>query len=75
MFLTGCNTVPPLGYNNRSPCIEFIESGFLPTVSTCSLCMRMPLTFPTDFDRFKVDRFKEVMNMAILDSQGFFGQL
>ncbi len=70
VFLTGCSTVPPMGYKERNPTITFVETGMFPTVSTCALNMQMPLTLPIDFKEFK-----ERMDTAILDSQGFFGSL
>lgn len=41
-----------------------------PTVSICSLTFYIPWNFPTDFESFK-----EIMDFAILGSQGFFGQV
>ena len=68
MFLTGCDSVPPLGFGDASPAVTFSDMGVLPTVSTCCLTLTFPRSFPTDFQLFK-----EKMDMAILGSQGFFG--
>ena len=68
IFLTGCDGVPPLGFGDVLPTIEFNSTGTLPTVSTCALTLYLPLNSPTDFEKFK-----EMMNLAVLGSQGFFG--
>lgn len=79
LFLTGCGTVPPMGYGDATPSIMFIAndedepalSRKLPTVSTCSLTLR----FPYYMQQLDVTEFKEKMDFAILGSQGFFGQV
>ena len=53
LFLTGCDCVPPLGFGDVDPCILFSTDLVLTTVSTCSLTLRFPITFPTDIDGFK----------------------
>lgn len=68
VFLTGCDTPPPLGFGDVNATMRFTESDGLPTVSTCSLTLRFPLDFQTDFEEFK-----EKMAFAILGSHGFFG--
>lgn len=68
VFLTGCDCVPPLGFGDVKPGILFSDDAVLPTVSTCSLTLRFPRNFPTDFQQFK-----EKMDFVILGSQGFFG--
>ena len=68
VFLTGCDTIPPLGFSDAAPAILFSDVGVLPTVSTCCLTLTFPRSFPTEFHVFK-----EKMNLAILGSQGFFG--
>lgn len=70
VFLTGCDSVPPLGFGDVEPSVHFSGDNVLPTVSTCSLTLRFPLSFPTIFEKFK-----ENMDFAILGSQGFFGSL
>ena len=70
VFLTGCDTVPPSGYTNSSTTIVFIKDGKFPTVSTCSLCVHFPLGLPCE-----QTAFKELMDFAILESHGFFGQV
>ena len=68
VFLTGCDSIPPLGFGDVSPAILFSDAdGFL-TVSTCSLTLTFPRAFSTDFQLFK-----ERMTLAILGSQVFFG--
>ena len=69
IFLTGCDTVPPLGFQGTDCEIDFDSEAVVPTVSTCSLTMRLPRTLPLDFEQFK-----EKMTFYILGSQGF-GQL
>ena len=70
VFLTGCDSVPPLGFGDSTSSIHFSESGEWPTASTCALSLTFPLNFPTD-----TELFKEKMDFSILGSQGFFGQL
>ena len=61
--------MPPLGYGeNVSPSILFVDDAVLPTVSTCSLTFRLPIDLCDA-------KFKEKMDLAILGSQGFFGQI
>lgn len=69
-FLTGSDSIPPLGFGGVEPCIRFDPDAVLPTASTCALMLCIPLNFPTDFDDFK-----EKMDLAILGSQGFFGKV
>ncbi len=68
-FLTGCDSIPPIGFGDNIPKIIFTDDK-LPTVSTCSLTFRLPLSLPHDFIQFK-----EAMDLAILGSQGFFGAI
>ena len=68
VFLTGLDSVPPLGFGDIIGTVEFTREDRLPTVSTCSLVLRFPISFPQDFDSFK-----EKMNFVVLGSQGFFG--
>ena len=68
VFLTGCDSVPPLGFGDVTPEIQFSDDAALPTVSTCSLTFSLPRNFPTEFEQFK-----EKMELAVLGSQGFFG--
>ena len=70
VFLTGCSSIPPLGFGDVKPSIVFTSDRPLPTVSTCSLTLYFPLTFPCNFDQFK-----EKMDFAVLGSQGFFGSV
>lgn len=59
-----------MGYSDVIPSIWFLEDGVFPKVSTCALTLSVPINFPTDRDQFK-----ERMDLAILGSQGFFGQV
>ena len=68
MFLTGTTSIPPLGFGSTMPCIEFKEKHELPSVSTCALA----LCFSTSFSGSYAE-FKDMMNLVILGSQGFFG--
>ena len=70
VFLTGCDVIPAMGYDDVSPSISFMDHGVMPTVSTCLLTFNLPIYFPTDYKQFK-----EKMDFAILASQGFFGQV
>ncbi len=69
MFLTGSDSIPPLGFPDGDCAIEFDHLAVVPTVSTCSLVLRFPMNIPQEYDEFK-----EKMNFYILGSQGF-GQL
>ena len=70
VFLTGCDCVPPMGFSDVSPAVMFSDdTGALPKVSTCSLTLTFPRTFPTDIQLFNE------MDFAILGSQGFFGSV
>ena len=70
-FLTGCDSVPPLGFGSVSPSIQFSETTVWPTLSTCAWSLTFPLNFPTTNPVL----FKEKMDFSILGSQGFFGQV
>ena len=70
VFLTGSDCVPPLGFGDVTPSILFTDDAVLPTVSTCSLTLRFPRTFLSEFEQFK-----EKMDFVILGSQGFFGSV
>jgi hypothetical protein len=66
MFLTACNSVPPLGYGVFMPTINFSQSLELPKVSTCALTFTIPLSFPVD-----QQAFNSKMNECIINSEGF----
>ena len=70
VFLTGCDSTPPLGFGDVTPTVGFTDDNVLPRVSTCALTLTLPRNFPTNFDKFK-----EKMNFSILGSQGFFGAI
>lgn len=73
VFVTGCESIPPLGFCGRNSLkngtIEFDADAVVPTVSTCSLTLRLPTNLPSDYKLFK-----SKMSFYILSSQGF-GQL
>ena len=64
-FLTGCDSVPPLGFS-VIPGIEFTDNEQFPMVSTCSLTLTFSQTMKTDFTDFK-----EIMDHTVLGSEGF----
>jgi len=69
-FATGASKVPPMGFP-VSPKITFIsgeDPRELPTASTCSLTLRLPLALN------EYENFKERMTLAILNTVGF-GQI
>ena len=68
--LTSCSEVPPLGFQEAVPKIYFSDTDSLPRVSTFAVTFTLPYSLPTDFEEFK-----EKMTFAILNSQGFFGQV
>ena len=63
IFATGSGQVPPLGYD-RSPEIHLINE-YLPTSNTCAAVLRLPTAHVT------YEKFKEAMDMAILNSPCF----
>ena len=65
IFLTSCDTIPPLGFT-INPTIEFIDHDQLPVASTCSLTLTFSQKMNTNFATFK-----EIMDLAILGSVGF----
>ena len=70
MFVTGIDRVPPMGFPLK-PTISFLpDDGVqtLPTTSTCSLILRLPLSLVNYED------FKSKMTMAVLNTIGF-GQI
>lgn len=69
-ILTGCSEIPPLGYTDATPKIYFSDNVILPNVSTCALMFTLPYSLPIHYAQFK-----EKMSFAILNSQGFFGQV
>lgn len=74
VFLTGCDSPPPMGFGRAKGAVTFFaveddeDDGRLPTASTCSLTLRFPWNFPTEFEQFSTR-----MSLAILGSHGFFG--
>lgn len=66
-FLTGSQTVPPIGFDDCSPSIRFTDVTGLPCVSTCVLSLTFSRSMATHTD----ETFAEAMNLAILGCQGF----
>lgn len=64
-FLTGCHFVPPLGFGDDVPQIEFHNEA-LPYVSTCTLKLIFPYSLAIDYDQFKVKLLESFIN-----GQGF----
>lgn len=65
IFLTGCESIPPLGFG-INPTIEFTDEEQFPISSTCSLNLIFSRKMKTSFTGFK-----EVMDLTILGSDGF----
>ena len=65
-FVTGSPTIPPMGFD-RTINIHFIDdkSKTLPTASTCSLVLRLPLAL------VEYQQFKQMMDFAIQNTIGF----
>ena len=65
-FVTGAPSVPPMGFD-RTITIQFIDdkTKTLPTASTCSLKLRLPLSL------VEYEHFKQMMNFAIQNTVGF----
>jgi hypothetical protein len=68
-FLTGCDSVPSLGWNCPASII-FTDTDGLPEVSTCTLTFFLSIKLPQEFVQFK-DKF----NLSILGSQSIFGKV
>ena len=67
-FITGVDSIPPLGFEKAGG-VEFLhEGGNFPMASTCALILRLPL-----HEDYEV--FKEKMIFAILNAHGFFGNV
>ena len=52
VFLTGCDTGPPLGFSGADQLIEFTSTAVVPKVSTCSLVLHFPLSLPSEYEEF-----------------------
>ena len=63
-FTTGASAIPPLGFSPQ-PSIKFTPAAGLPTASTCTNTLRIPLHL-TEYARFK-----EAFDLAIRGCQGF----
>jgi len=60
-FLTGCHFIPPLGFGDDVPFIEFHHDP-LPYVSTCTLKLILPYSLAIDYDEFKVKLLEAFIN-------------
>lgn len=65
-FITGAPSMPPMGFD-REISIHFIDDKdkTLPTASTCSLVLRLPLSLTM------YEEFKEKVDFAIMNTFGF----
>lgn len=65
-FVTGAPRIPPMGFSN-SPTIRFNDdkNKFLPTASTCSLVLWLPLALQ------EYQQFKEKFDFAVQNTIGF----
>ena len=63
-FTTGSSTIPPVGFQSR-PTIVFTFVEGLPTASTCSNVLRIPMHLEHYGD------FKEAFDLALRGCQGF----
>lgn len=64
MFATGCEIVPPCGFDSN-PQLEFLRDGKYPSSNTCGAIMRIPLQYAT------YEEFAAAMEFGILNSPGF----
>ena len=67
-FISGSSKLPAAGFP-RVPSVHFTDTNNLPTTSTCDVS----ITFPRCFDQLSYEKFKEVMDLCILNSCGFGG--
>ena len=67
IFFSGADRPPPLGFPTQ-PDLEFLDLGaILPTASTCSLLLRLPVCHSN------YDNFKDAMMLAVHGNDGFGG--
>ena len=67
IFFSGDTRPPPLGFTAQ-PTLEFLsQDALLPTASTCSLIMRIPICYGDYED------FKSTMILALEGNDGFGG--
>ena len=75
-FVTGAQLPPPMGFAHQ-PSIHFTAHGTLPTASTCSCTLFLPLHQTVNPDPgpaaadYVYETFKERMDTAILKTVGF----
>ena len=61
---TGAEAIPLLGFEKPLE-LSFLQTGTLPTASTCSLHLRLPVVH-TDYNKFK-----DMMVIALKGHKGF----
>lgn len=67
-FFTGAEEVPPNGYGPLvQPCLNFNDTQPYPTASTCAIA----LTLPTKYYDQPYEKFKKIMDTAMLCHGGF----
>lgn len=69
MFFFGADYTPPIGFD-QTPQLKFLENKkgmILPTASTCSLTLWLPIMHQT------YDDFKTALTSGIIDNDGFGG--
>ena len=67
IFFSGADRPPPLGFPTQ-PDLEFLDqNAILPTASTCSLVIRLPICHSN------YDDFKDAMILALQGNHGFGG--
>lgn len=67
VFLSGADRVPPLGFE-KQPTVTFLRDGKFATASTCSLELRLPTQYGSQYAKFR-----EAMVMSLMDNDGFGG--
>ena len=66
MFITGASEIPPMGFLSRGYIdFEHDSSRKLPSVSTCSLTLTLPIVL------IDIIEFQKAMGFAIICSPGF----
>ena len=67
IFFSGARSIPPAGWPKK-PTLEFLhDNTILPTSSTCSLILRLPIVHTSS------EMFKNAMVLSIKGNDGFGG--
>ena len=67
VFFTGADRIPPLGFPH-APSLHFLDDdAMLPTSSTCSLALRLPIHYTS------YDCFKDAMTEGLVSNGGLDG--